>query len=39
MALVAIKNSIILPMIQSVIQDGGDSLEIRVVESNFEMVL
>jgi hypothetical protein len=39
MALVAIKNSIILPMTQSVIQDGGDSLDVWVAESNFEMVL
>jgi hypothetical protein len=38
MAFVAVKTSIILRMIQSVIQGDGDSFDVWAAESNFEMV-
>jgi hypothetical protein len=39
MALIAIKNCNTLPMIQSVIQNSGGSLEFRATQINFEVVL
>jgi hypothetical protein len=39
MALVAVKNCGILPMIQSVMQNGGGSLGFLATQINFEVVL